>query len=303
MESEAAAGSREDHGPLAVNARRAVLHGSTYGRTTKRYSALQQDDLYKTNRAADPAGETDDVATDAAGTDLLPIYLREMATTSLLEREDEVRLATELQQARKAFSARVAKLPAACRSHVLEGLNGSRKARRLWAMEEIERCDDKLQAYAKAHPEVRKGAAYREVRRAKREFDKSRDGLILANLRLVAHIAKKYTNQGLPFMDLIQEGNIGLMKAVEKFEYERGYKFSTYAYWWIKQAITRALADKARTIRVPVHVGEKIKKIKRATAELGESLGRPPTFREIAKKAGMPVKNVEELMGSATPTE
>jgi len=297
MESEAAAGSREDHGPVAVTARRAVLLRSTYGRTTKRYSALQQDDLHKPNRAADPAGEADDVATDGKGTDLLPIYLREMATTSLLEREDEVRLATELQQARKAISARVAKLPAACRAHVLEGLNGSRNARRLWTMEEIERCDDKLQAYAKAHPEVRKGAAYREVRRAKREFDKSRDGLILANLRLVAHIAKKYTNQGLPFMDLIQEGNIGLMKAVEKFEYERGYKFSTYAYWWIKQAITRAIADKSRLIRIPVHVGDRLKKIQKISRSLADSLGRDPTPAEIAKQMRMPVKKIKELLG------
>jgi RNA polymerase primary sigma factor len=259
---------------------------------------LQQDDLYELNNDADPATEVDGDSSNAAGADLLPIYLREMATTALLEREDEVRLATELQQARKAFAARVRKLPAACRTHVMEGLNGSRGAGRLWTMDEIESCDGKLAAYAKAHPEIRKSAAYGDVRRAKRGLDESRDGLILANLRLVAHIAKKYTNQGLPFMDLIQEGNIGLMKAVEKFEYERGYKFSTYAYWWIKQAITRALADKSRTIRVPVHVGEKIKKIKRATAELGESLGRPPTSREIARKAGMSLKSVKELTGA-----
>ena len=131
----------------------------------------------------------------------------------------------------------------------------------------------------------------------KRHVDHARDALILANLRLVVHIAKKYLNHGISFMDLIQEGNIGLMKAVEKFEYERGNKFSTYAYWWIKQAIERAIADKARVIRIPVHVNEKIKKISRISKELAETLGRKPTPLEVAKKLRMPVAKVEEILG------
>jgi len=136
----------------------------------------------------------------------------------------------------------------------------------------------------------------REIDAGLRKSRNAKDELIRANLRLVVSIAKKYTNRGLQFLDLIQEGNIGLMKAVDKFEYQRGYKFSTYATWWIRQAITRAIADQARTIRIPVHMIETINKLIKISRSLVQEHGREPNPEEIAERMGFPLEKVRKVL-------
>jgi RNA polymerase primary sigma factor len=227
---------------------------------------------------------------------MLRLYLEEMAENPLLDEKNEVRLASQLKVARLAIAKLAEELPEDCRAFTLAGNLGGPTLGAAWPLKQLEGFVAKLIHYAARHQDTKIAAALREVRAHKAALDDARDGLILANLRLVVHVAKKYTNSGLPFMDLIQEGNLGLLRAVEKFEHERGHKFSTYAFWWIKQGVERGIWDKARTIRVPVHVNEVIRRVDIAARDMAQHLGRKPTPQELSAKLGMPVEMVDHAL-------
>lgn len=167
---------------------------------------------------------------------------------------------------------------------------------------DFEDVDDSVRVYLREIGKIRLLTMQEEVTLAKRIEHGDQEAqrkLIEANLRLVVSVAKKYTKRGLLFLDLIQEGNQGLIRAVEKFKYRKGYKFSTYAIWWIRQAITRAIADQARTIRIPVHMVETINKLRKASRKLVQKLGRDPAVEELALEVGLPIEKVKNIMKTA----
>ena len=227
---------------------------------------------------------------------MLRLYLDEMGAIALLPEEAVIRLAIALKDARRAIAKRARALPASCRGIVLAGDESGPELGAAWPLADLERFFGNLVSDAAERPEGAGAAALAEIRPHKIALDGARDALILGNLRLVVHMAKKYANHGLPLMDLVQDGNIGLLRAVEKFEHERGNKFSTYAFWWIKQGVERGIADKARTIRIPAHVNERVRKIGHASRDLTRLLGRKPTPGEIAAQLGMPVDTVDRAL-------
>jgi len=200
------------------------------------------------------------VATGSSGTsDPVKMYLREIGRVPLLSGAEEVALAQRIEA----------------------GVQAEDRTAELNASREI----DRLDATAKA-----------ALRRKVRDGERAKQELTQANLRLVVSIAKRYLGRGMPMLDLIQEGNLGLMRAVEKFDYTKGFKFSTYATWWIRQAITRAIADQARTIRIPVHMVESINKVHRLQRQLTQELEREPTVEELAEKSDLTVPKVREIL-------
>ncbi|MBV2351705.1 RpoD/SigA family RNA polymerase sigma factor [Synechococcus sp. HK05] len=208
-----------------------------------------------------------DAAALAGGTDLVRSYLRDIGRVPLLTHEQEITLGRQVQE--------------------LMALEEQREELRLRAGGD-EPTDAELAAAAQLTPQ--------QLKKRLRSGQRAKERMVAANLRLVVSVAKKYTKRNMELLDLIQEGTIGLVRGVEKFDPTRGYKFSTYAYWWIRQGITRAIAEKSRTIRLPIHITETLNKLKKGQRELSQELGRTPTVTELAEFVELPEEEVKDLL-------
>jgi RNA polymerase sigma factor (sigma-70 family) len=232
---------------------------------------------------------------DVSQTESPAFYLRELQRRCPLDADQEARHAREIQSARRAIRELLLRLPRDCRETIAAGGVHPRPGRR-WPLEHLETCCARLSRYRPEGGDPVLSALLRRIDDHKRRLDRSRDALVLANLRFVPRVAKRFANCGLSFMDLVQEGHLGLLKAVDRFEHERGFRFCTYAFWWIRQSISKALVDKGRLVRLPAQIGAELIRLKRARSELTASLGRMPTTREIAGKMRLPAKRIDALL-------
>jgi RNA polymerase primary sigma factor len=248
---------------------------------------------------------------ETAAENLVLLYLQEAGAIPLLMPADEVRLAKQIEEAK-------GRLLEVLHTQLLHapGLPAwdaeQQPERQTWMADAIERVQEWMSRLARGQaaevqresglPPERLRGMWAELQRWQRALEDAKDAMVKANLRLVVTIAKKYINRGLPLLDLIQEGNVGLMRAVEKFNHRLGFRFSTYAGWWIRQGITRAIAEQAHTVRMPVHAGESLGRMKRAAHTLSKQLEREPTAQELAEAMQLSVEKVRTMQAGSTHT-
>jgi len=278
---------------------------------TFNFDSIEPEEVLADEPIVDEPAEAEEEAVAAAVDNPVLLYLQEAGTVPLLKPEDEVRIARQIQEAKagllELIQKRLSMIPTlppvqdAKHEEPDEWVAQVLQHVRQWAAR-IERGQEgQVQRETRLSPK-RLLQVWQKLQRLQAALTEARAAMVNANLRLVVAIAKRYINRGLPLLDLIQEGNIGLMRAVEKFDYQRGFRFSTYASWWIRQAIARAIAEQARTVRMPVHVSESMGRLRRVSHQFRKSFEREPTAHELAEVLQLSVEKVRTMQESSKPT-
>jgi len=254
---------------------------------------LRQKREFSQGRPTVPRGDARARAIDPTDLSDLPI---ESLVDSLAEADERLRYAVDFCAARDSLATVFLDLPPLCRDHVLqENASAPREGHR-WAFERLEACYDRLAAFEATHPDAEVSRALVMARQIKTRMIRAREALILANLRIVPHIAKGFATGALPLVDMVQDGYLGLLQAVDRFDPNRGFKFSTYAAWWIRKALNDAFRCHARLIRLPENVRRELGQLRSVSQELRASLGRWPTDKELAERMRLPFKRVKKLL-------